>query len=173
MSTVNPKISTINVFKITIFLLIILAGLSVIEFNLFFKHQKTTSVCLSDYLTDKIKGCFQVELAENPFQQEKGLMYRTSLDKDKGMLFIFNKEANYPFWMKNTLIPLDMIWIDRNSEVVFIKENAEPCLPAQAGVSDDCPAINPERNAKYVLEINGGLAREINLGIGDTTSIID
>ncbi len=160
-----------KVLKITLFLLIILAGLSIIEFSFFKKPLKTASICFEDASTDQTKGCFQIELAENIFQQEKGLMYRTSLDKDKGMLFIFDKEVDYPFWMKNTLIPLDMIWIDQNSKIVFIKENAEPCLPAEAGGSGDCPAIDPGKNAKYVLEINGGLAKEINLKVGDYVDI--
>ena len=168
MPPVNPKISKITIFKITVFLLIILAGLSIIEFNLFFKHPKTTSVCLSDYLTDKSKGCFQVEIVSSFFEQKRGLMNRTSLDKDKGMLFVFSKEANYPFWMKNTLIPLDMIWIDNNSNIVFIKENAKPCP-----VDGDCSNIDPNQNAKYVLEINGGLVNEFGLVIGDIVAIID
>src|ERR1035437_263623 len=55
------------------------------------------------------QNCFSVELAKTSAEQERGLMYRTELDKDKGMLFIFYNEGIYPFWMKNTLIPLDMI----------------------------------------------------------------
>ena len=89
MPPVNPKISKITIFKITVFLLIILAGLSIIEFNLFFKHPKTTSVCLSDYLTDKSKGCFQVEIVSSFFEQKRGLMNKKSFYKKKKKIFLF------------------------------------------------------------------------------------
>src|SRR4030042_2848822 len=60
------------------------------------------------------KHCFSVELAVTPEEREEGLMFRKNLDSDKGMLFIFEKEGKYGFWMKKTLIPLDIIWIDDN-----------------------------------------------------------
>jgi len=145
--------------------LVILAGLSIIEFNFSSKNLKTAIICFIDDSTEKTKGCFQVELAERIFEQQRGLMYRNSLDKDKGMLFVFNKEANYPFWMKNTLIPLDIIWIDRNSKVVFIKENAKPCT------SQDCEIINPNQKSQYALEISGGITKELGLDIGDYIDI--
>lgn len=106
-------------------------------------------------------GCFEVEVAESSRELEKGLMFRKSLDQNKGMLFIFEKEENHPFWMKNTFIALDIIWLESNRKVVFLKENAQPCL------QKDCPLINPGVNAKYVLEINAGLAEKIGLRIGD------
>jgi len=154
-----------KVFKITIFLLIILFGLSVIEFNLFKQQTKTASVCFEDPLTGINKGCFQVEVADNPVKRQRGLMFRTHLDKDKGMLFVFSQEGNYQFWMKNTLIPLDIIWINSNSQVAFIKENAEPCKGA------NCPNINPHQNAKYVLEINGGLTKKFNIFVNDKAAL--
>ena len=92
-------------------------------------------------------------------------MYRTELDKDKGMLFIFDKEGIYPFWMKNTLIPLDMIWIDSSNKVVFISQNVQPCK------SLICPVIIPSASAKYVLEINAGICEELGLKIGDEVEI--
>ena len=107
------------------------------------------------------ENCFQVELALTPEQQAQGLMFRQNLDPDKGMLFIFQEEGIYPFWMKDTLIPLDMIWMDSNKTVVFIKKDAEPCG------SGDCPLINPGKKAKYVLEVNAGAAERIGLQEGD------
>jgi uncharacterized membrane protein (UPF0127 family) len=110
-------------------------------------------------------NCFEVELAITPEERNRGLMFRESLERNKGMLFIFEKEGEYPFWMRNTLIPLDMIWISEEGEVVFIEENAEPC-------SDSfCPGINPEKNAKYVLEINGGISNNIGLEVGDNITL--
>ena len=109
--------------------------------------------------------CFTVELAKTTAEQEKGLMNRTELQKDKGMLFIFNNEGLYQFWMKNTLIPLDMIWMDGNNKIVFMAQNVQPCKTMI------CPNINPLVNAKYVLEINAGVAAENGIKAGDIATI--
>ena len=81
------------------------------------------------------------------------------------MLFVFEKEGIYPFWMKNTLIPLDIIWLDRDGKVVFIKEDAQPCT------NHICPKINPNKKAKYVLEVNSGIIKQIGLSVGDKMKI--
>ena len=108
------------------------------------------------------KYCFLVELARTNEETEKGLMFRNHLDKDKGMLFIFDKEDIYPFWMKNTLIALDIIWMDEVGNIVFISKNNQPCL------ADNCPSINPGAKAKYVLEINAGVAEELGIKTGES-----
>jgi len=110
-------------------------------------------------------NCFHVELAQNPDQWQQGLMFRTHLDKNQGMLFVYPVEETYSFWMKNTLIPLDIIWMSKNKEVVFVKENAQPC---GEGV---CEPINPPSAAQYVLEVNAGTVQEIGLKTGDTAAI--
>ncbi len=107
------------------------------------------------------KNCFSVQLAKTNAEREKGLMFVKQLDKNSGMLFIFDKEDVYPFWMKNTLIPLDMIWINSNNKVVFISQNVQSCK------SLICPIINPGVKAKYVLEINAGIAKDIGLNTED------
>ena len=109
--------------------------------------------------------CFTVELAKTTAEQEKGLMNRTELDQNKGMLFIFNTVGVYPFWMKNTLIPLDMIWLDSNNKIVFIAPNVQPCKTLI------CPNINPLVSAKYVLEINAGSSQKIGIKIGDSADL--
>ena len=81
------------------------------------------------------------------------------------MLFVFEKEDVYQFWMKDTLIPLDMIWIDEGGKIVFIKENAEPCE------SEPCESFVPDGKAKYVLEINGGMTKLRGIDIGDSAEI--
>jgi len=111
------------------------------------------------------KHCFYVELARTPEERARGLMFREHLDPDKGMLFIFDWEAVHPFWMKNTLIPLDIIWINRNGEVVFISKDTQPCE------QEPCPTINPYRKAKYVLEVCGGTADNIGLAVGDKLTL--
>ena len=110
-------------------------------------------------------NCFSVKLAKTTAEREKGLMDVTQLDKSSGMLFIFDKEDIYPFWMKNTLIPLDMIWIGSNNKVIFIGQNVQPC------VTFICPITNPNAKAKYVLEINGGISEKLGIKAGDSAEI--
>lgn len=105
--------------------------------------------------------CFNVEVASTLAARTKGLMYRQNLADDAGMLFVFGSEDVYPFWMKNTFIPLDIIWIGENKEVVYIAKNVQPCK------TFICPSVSPARRAKYVLEINAGKADEAGLKVGD------
>ena len=122
---------------------------------LFFIYPKNQNqVCLNN-------SCFIVELAKTAKERSQGLMFREKLNLNKGMLFIFESEREHSFWMKNVLIPLDIIWINKNKEVVFISENNQPCW------SDFCPYIIPDEKAKYVLELNGGMVNKIDLKIGD------
>ena len=90
---------------------------------------------------------FEVEIADEHKERRQGIMFRESLAKNAGMLFVFEKESMYPFWMKNTLIPLTMIWIAEDFTIVDIK-NAVPCE------KDPCPNYPPSGKAKYVLEVN-------------------
>ena len=120
--------------------------------------KKQGRVCFKDY-------CFSVELAITSRERSNGLMFRESLDPEKGMLFVFEKEGKHALWMKNTLISLDIIWINENKEIVFINENTQPCK------EQPCPIIEPAENAKYVLEINGGISKKIGLIVGDKINI--
>lgn len=101
-----------------------------------------------------------IELAITPEEKEKGLMYRESLEENKGMLFINEKPGMLSFWMKNTYIPLDIIFIDANKRIINI-EKADPC------VQEICPTYKSEERAKYVLEINQGASKEYGLKKGD------
>ena len=84
-------------------------------------------------------------------------MFVSEMPEDEGMLFIFEESGVYSFWMKNTLIPLDIIWLDEDKNIVFVKHNALPCK------TEVCPSINPNASARYVLEINAGLAEKYEL----------
>lgn len=99
----------------------------------------------------------QCEIADTMYKQALGLMNRENLDENKGMLFIFNDEKVREFWMKNTLISLDMIFLDKNFKIVSIVENAQPCKTI------DCEIYSSLYPAKYVIEINGGLSKKYNI----------
>jgi len=107
---------------------------------------------------------FKVELAETSAEKTKGLMYRTELPEEHGMLFIFEKDSPRNFWMKNTLIPLDMIFINSELEVVEVKANVPPCK------DDPCPSY-PSEPARYVLEVNGGLAEKKGIKAGSIVTL--
>jgi len=114
------------------------------------KESDISKVCFNE-------ECFNVEIADTPKTRARGLMNREHLDQGSGMLFLFDTESKYHFWMKNTLIPLDIIWLDKNKKVVFIEHNVEPCE------ADPCETFGPGEKTKYVFEINSGLAKKIGL----------
>jgi uncharacterized membrane protein (UPF0127 family) len=103
----------------------------------------------------------KVEIAANDELRAQGLMYRDHLDPGAGMLFFFPEEGEYPFWMKNTRIPLDIIWIGSDRRIVHVKHEVPPCRVA------DCPSYPPNARARYVLEVAGGEARKHGLVPGD------
>lgn len=112
--------------------------------------------------------CFNVELADSHEKREIGLMNRSYLRANDGMLFVFEEENYYSFWMKDTLISLDIIWVNSNQEIIYIKEKALPCNLFQNNFNQkECEIIIPNSKAKYVLEINAGLVNELNLSLGD------
>ena len=104
---------------------------------------------------------FLVEVAETKEQQEKGLMFAKSLPSNSGMLFVYKDEALRAFYMKNTYISLDIIWMDKEKQVVFIKKNAE------AENLNTYETIQPQEKAMYVLELNAGSVDKIGLRLGD------
>lgn len=140
----NKKTLFILAFLILVVLMVIFVGKNS-DFN-----NKIEKVCFSK--------CFNVEIADNDIERERGLMNRASLDKDSGMLFVFESGGKYPFWMKDTLIGLDIIWLDENLEVVEIS-SAIPC-------SGECELYGGNKDSKYVLEINSGLAESNDIKIG-------
>jgi uncharacterized protein len=139
----------IKVFTIFFFLCFFFLGTFFIYKNNFEKK-----VCFGD-------NCFIAELAKTEKKISQGLMFRDSLAPDRGMLFIFGQSGVYNFWMKNTKIPLDIIWLNDKKEIVFLADNVAPCY------QEFCPSINPGEKAKYVLEINAGLAEKLRLKMGD------
>lgn len=99
-----------------------------------------------------------IELAEGYDERRLGLMFRKSMGENQGMLFLFPYDAMQSFWMKNTILPLDMIFINSNNEIVTIHKNTEPYAETQY------PSSRP---AKYVLEVNAGYCDRIGISEGD------
>jgi uncharacterized membrane protein (UPF0127 family) len=99
----------------------------------------------------------RVELARTDTERERGLMYRNHLDPDAGMLFLFPRPAPLAFWMRNTLIPLDMIFIDQDRRILGIVENAAPETETARRVDGD---------SQYVLEIVGGMSQRWGIRAG-------
>lgn len=104
----------------------------------------------------------RVELAQTEPERARGLMHRTTLGADDGMLFLFPDETVLRFWMRNTLIPLDMIFIAADGTIVGIVENARPRSDEPRGV--DTPS-------RYVVEVNGGWARRNAVTVGDRVEL--
>ena len=101
---------------------------------------------------------FNIELALTSRQQSQGLMYRTEMPEDSGMLFLFNSPIKTSFWMKNTLIPLDMLFVHPDGTIHHIHHNARP---------QDETSITSKFPAKAVLELNGGTADKMGIKEGD------
>ncbi|HEY4643053.1 MAG TPA: DUF192 domain-containing protein [Thermoanaerobaculia bacterium] len=102
-----------------------------------------------------------VEVASDDATREQGLMYRDHLAADRGMIFLFPIPGEYAFWMKNTLIPLDMIWMDADHRIVHIAHDVPPCK------ADPCPNYPPNAKASSVLELAAGVAAKHHLKDGD------
>jgi uncharacterized protein len=99
----------------------------------------------------------EVEIVATSAQIERGLMFREHLPPDQGMLFLMKEERNWPFWMRNTLIPLDIIYIAHDMTIAGIVENAEPRTETLRDVG---------RPSLYVLEVNGGFSAAHKLAAG-------
>lgn len=102
------------------------------------------------------------EVMMRPEDMARGMMYRESLAPDRGMLFFHTSPGRYPYWMHNCKIALDLIWLDAGQRVVEIVPNAPACeKPA-----DQCPSYGGTQEARYVLELAGGLASKYGLAPG-------
>ncbi|HEY1560453.1 MAG TPA: DUF192 domain-containing protein [Caulobacteraceae bacterium] len=111
-----------------------------------------------DIVTDRGDFHFRVEVADTAASRERGLMYRKSLAADRGMIFDFKTSQVVAFWMKNTLIPLDMLFIGADGRIVSIARNARPM--DETAVPSGAPVL-------AVLELRGGRAAEIDAEPGD------
>ena len=121
-----------------------------------------TTACQSSEPQVVLKGHrFMVELALTPEDQALGLMFRDAMPADRGMLFIFPDQRMRSFWMKNTRIPLDILYFDEQLRLVSVSENAKPCRTPRC---TSYPSTGP---ARYVLELNAGQAARLGVQPGD------
>lgn len=119
-----------------------------------------TTVTLDDHT-------FEVEVATTPASRERGLMWRVHMAPGHGMLFVFPRSQPRWFWMKNTLIPLDILYFSSDGELVSISHAVQPCRSAT------CPSYASGKPARYVLELNGGAAKRLDLEVGDMLTLPD
>ena len=110
-------------------------------------------------------SCIEVEIPTTSEEMEIGLMNRVSLPENCGMIFIFNEEGIHKIWMKNTLISLDLIWLNDEGIIINIDKNVAPC-------DGYCLPFGHESFSKYALELNGGYASRHNINIGDHVRMI-
>jgi len=122
-----------------------------------FKKEGTLQILQKD--TDSILAHLDIEIADSDYERETGLMYRNAMEMNQGMLFIFDDVSMHYFYMKNTQIPLDLIYLDEKRRIASFQKNAQPMN--ENSLSSKVPV-------KYVLEINAGLADKWSLAVGDS-----
>jgi len=123
--------------------------------------QPLSAACSDDLITvhgDFGRARFQITVADDNDERAQGLMHVESMGTLEGMLFIYEQPIRASFWMRNTLIPLDMLFADQSGTITHIHENAIPL--------DETPILGGD-GVQYVLEINGGLSRRLGVAVGD------
>ena len=125
--------------------------------EVYYMFKKEGELTISDS-SSTLKAKIDIEIADTDYERQLGLMKRVSMEENQGMLFIFPNDTMQSFWMRNTLIPLDMIFINSNKKIVTIHKNTKI-------LSDQSyPSSAP---AKYVLEVNAGFTDKYNVFVGD------
>jgi uncharacterized membrane protein (UPF0127 family) len=106
----------------------------------------------------------QVEVMVKDEDRAMGLMFRSSLPLDRGMLFLFEQSDFHGIWMKNCKFPIDILWLDEQKKIVHVEEKAAPCK------ADPCPVYVPLRRASWVIELNAGQASREKAVVGAAVS---
>ena len=119
----------------------------------FWQPRQPAQVCTMDV-------CVNVEVVSGKKDMERGLQGRQGLGHNRGMLFVFDHDDRYRFWMKDMKFPIDIIWLDRQDRIVAVVENVPPCA------ADPCPVYMPPAKARYVLEVSAGFSRAHDLKPG-------
>ena len=108
-----------------------------------------------------------VEIADSPDTRAEGLMFRPSMASDRGMLFLFPDSGDHAFWMKNTLISLDMFWLDEAGIILHLESNVPICIRKD----DGCPRYQSPHKSLQILELNAGQAKKLDLAVGSQLKI--
>ncbi|WP_298239068.1 DUF192 domain-containing protein [uncultured Algibacter sp.] len=127
--------------------------------EVFFK--KEGELTLHKITSDSTQINLDIEIADTEFERQTGLMYRSSMQNNQGMLFVFDDEQERSFYMKNTKIPLDLIYVNSDLKIVSFQKNAQPLN--ETSLPSNAPA-------KYVIEVNAGLSNNWLLSVGDSLS---
>lgn len=142
---------------ITVAVIIIILAVSV---GYFVFQQRTSNRISIDGVV------LNVDLATTPAEQQQGLSGRDSMAPDRGMLFVFQSEDYWSFWMFEMKFPLDMIWFNSSRQAVFFEQNLPPCGPTV------CQVFTPPVKAMYVLEVNAGFIAAHQISPGDTFNFL-
>ncbi len=133
------------------------------------ESRQARSAALSDARRAEVvfpKGrVVSAEIADTPEKMQRGYMFRERIGNKEGMIFVYPSAGFHSMWMKNTLVPLDMVWMDSGFRVVHIERSVPPCR------KDPCPAYGSLRRASYVLEVQGGSIAPDRLELGDRVSV--
>jgi uncharacterized membrane protein (UPF0127 family) len=145
-----------------------LRALSVFLILLIVSGCDNKSQSLDDFQTTPLtlaKGQeIRVEVLRKKQDMMRGMMFRDSLAPDRGMLFVHGGAGLYPYWMYQVRIPLDILWLDMNRQVVEISSNTPPCKSASA---KDCESYGGHKMAVYILELPGGSSEKFGIRVGD------
>ncbi len=175
------KISVYNITVAIILLLIIVIGSMVLFVNPAKKHVGKSAVVLNeqpstpakpvfrkdgelrflDGKTNKVITSINIEVADDDAEREQGLMYRDIMTENDGMLFLMETQEPQTFWMKNTILSLDIIYADADKRIVSISKNCKPYS------LDSIPSVKP---ALYVVEVNAGYTAQHEIKVGDMIS---
>jgi uncharacterized membrane protein (UPF0127 family) len=152
--TMKPKISG----KILVAFCILVIAL--IAFILFSPTYSATEVCFNAPAGSEAAECIRADVVDDELSRELGLSGRSSLSEDAGMLFVFEKESRYGFWMKGMLIPLDIIWLNKDKRVIFVERDLPPCTDSY------CPGHGPQTTSLYVIEVAANYTIRHNISNG-------
>ena len=137
-------------FKIVFFIMFTASSVPALSHNIIFQNEHT-------------KHTYTAEIAKTPAQRKKGLMFRTSIPPRHAMVFVYNPPQQVSMWMKNTFIPLDIIFVDENHVITHIHHNAIP---------EDLTPITSSKKVVYVIEINAYEAEKYGIAIGDRVGFL-
>ncbi len=142
----------IRVFQIIFILCLALLNVSCRE------DQAKTKLCFKS-------KCIFAEVVDEPSDMMRGLQLRAVLGRNRGMLFVFPKDQIARFWMKNTYISLDMLWVDKDLKILHIEPSVPPCS------KEPCQTYQSEQLARYVLEVNAGFCKEYGIEVGEKITV--